>query len=234
MEQHVFEGEGPPLFTPTASLQHYIDKTTGNIWISRGVVGVHSWGMALLDQNYTPSYPAPTKESVGLGKVENYAPATSTEASEGSSNTTYMTPGLTTTLISAMLATTTEALAGNNNTKLMTPATAKVLVDQLLVLSLVDDKWKTVVSETLTIATAGYKEYDLQTLLGSDHAGYDKPGARVNIRVKDPDTTSATYNMMVDGVAVTTTAIDGSRYVRVYNHFSESLEFHISIAVRKL
>lgn len=76
--------------------------------------------------------------------------------------------------------------------------------------------------------------YDLQTLLGANHALYDKKRVKVTTRVKDIIAGSPTLNMYINGESVIIIAVDAERYVRIFNQHTASLNVLISIDVPKL
>lgn len=43
-EEHLDEGDGPPTKAPTASGQHYLNRLTKEIYISRGKTTLADWG----------------------------------------------------------------------------------------------------------------------------------------------------------------------------------------------
>lgn len=92
---------------------------------------------------------------------------------------------------------------------------------------------KNVVNIYFNIAANGYLEYDLQTLLGTNHALYDKKRTKVLIRAKDTNIASPTYNIYIDANSVITTAIDSERFVKIYSHYDQILNLYICIDVPK-
>lgn len=93
---------------------------------------------------------------------------------------------------------------------------------------------KRIVGEFVTVAAGGNKEYDLQTLLGAQHAVFDKDAALVNVRVKDTVAGSPTLNMYINSEAMITHAVRANRYVRVLNQTDASLDLYIGVSVPRL
>ena len=93
---------------------------------------------------------------------------------------------------------------------------------------------KNVINEYRNIAPDTNVSFDLETLLGTNHALYDKKRAKVCVRIRDTDPVSQTYNMMINSEAVIVTGISQDRYVYIYNGHSATVESHISIDVPKI
>lgn len=86
---------------------------------------------------------------------------------------------------------------------------------------------RNVVREELTIASDQTVSYDLSTLLGSDHASYDKLGSHVIVRVVDNDDTSPTYNEYIYSAA--RISITAAGVVKVTNTSGEDAVYFIRI-----
>jgi len=84
--------------------------------------------------------------------------------------------------------------------------------------------------QTVLIKANSYVEYDL-TQYGVSAQTHNIRGANINVKVKDIDQSSDTYNMWINAEAVATYGIRDDRYVRIINHFEQDLEFHISVTV---
>lgn len=92
---------------------------------------------------------------------------------------------------------------------------------------------KRVASEAVTVVASGNKEYDLQTLLGTSHAAFDKDAAIVTARVKDTSAGSPTLNMFISSASIVV-AIRDNRYVRVVNSTANPVDLFIRIDVPRL
>lgn len=79
---------------------------------------------------------------------------------------------------------------------------------------------------TQIIAASAFHEIDTWTAFG---ANTDARGLMVSVKVLDSDSSSPTFNMWINSESVATVAIRDQRYVRVFNDFTSSLDFHISI-----
>lgn len=115
-------------------------------------------------------------------------------------------------------------------------ASMKASVDTALATlsTLVKHVHKRTVSEFVTVAAGGNKEYDLQTLLGAKHAVFDKDAAKVTVRVKDIVPGSSTLNMYISSEAMIVTAIRANRYVRVVNITNGAVDLYVDIEVPRL
>ncbi|MNQ46844.1 hypothetical protein D3C85_606700 [compost metagenome] len=100
--------------------------------------------------------------------------------------------------------------------------------------ALVKHVQKRTVSEFVTVAAGGNKEYDLQTLLGAKHAVFDKDAAKVTVRVKDTVPGSTTLNMYINSETMIVTAIRANRYVRVLNVTNAAVDLYVAVEVPRL
>lgn len=100
--------------------------------------------------------------------------------------------------------------------------------------TLVKHVHKRTVSEFVTLAAGANKEYDLQTLLGTKHAAFDKDAAHVTVRVKDVVPGSSTLNMYINSETMVVHGIRANRYVRVLNQSDASQDLHVRIDVPRL
>lgn len=135
-----------------------------------------------------------------------------------------------------LASTTLTLVSGKNFTTLEAGAVvASVAPAGAVAIPVVDVASKRLASEFVTVAAAGNKEYDLQTLLGASHAAFDKDAARVVVRVKDVAGGSPTLNMYINSeTSSIVTAIRANRYVRVVNSGAASADLHIRIDVPRL
>lgn len=79
-----------------------------------------------------------------------------------------------------------------------------------------------------TIVSGQYVDIDTQTYFGS----IDARKVGVDVKVKDENSTSETYNMWINGDNLSTIAIKDNRYVRIYNEFMSDLIFYIALTDR--
>jgi hypothetical protein len=103
-----------------------------------------------------------------------------------------------------------------------------------VVTDLVHHVHKRTVSEFVTIAAGANKEYDLQTLLGTKHAVFDKDAAQVTVRIKDVVPASSTLNMYINSETTVVHAVRANRYIRVVNISDVSIDVHVRIDVPRL
>lgn len=93
---------------------------------------------------------------------------------------------------------------------------------------------KNVYNNYVPIVSGGSAIIDLQQVLGTNHALYDKKRVKVTVRVKDVVVGSATLNMYINADAVAVVAIDAERYVNIINQHTADLTFYICIDVPKI
>lgn len=92
---------------------------------------------------------------------------------------------------------------------------------------------KLIVSENITLLIENNVDYDLQTLIGSNHALFDIYRATVKILAKDTVPGSPTldaYIVMESGVYY---GIVEGRYIRINNRHTSDLDLYVSIEVPK-
>lgn len=96
-----------------------------------------------------------------------------------------------------------------------------------------------VVKDRPTIAVGAYVEYDLHTLSAAvmPQGMYDSCdwlGTQVTAWVIDSAAGSPTYNNLISGEAYLTTALKGTRYLRIYNNSDLSVVVEVRARVALL
>lgn len=132
-----------------------------------------------------------------------------------SAEVNYLT-GVTSAIQTQLGAKEATANKGANNGYAGLDATGKVPYAQV----------KGPVASTQVVAATAFYEYDSWADFG---ANYDAKTLLISVKVLDGDNTSPTYNMYINSEAVATVAVKDSRYIRVYNDFTASLTFHVSV-----
>ncbi len=89
----------------------------------------------------------------------------------------------------------------------------------------------TPVKETVNLAIDQLKQYDLQTLLGTNAALYDLTAVDIEVRVKDTVAGSPTLNAFVSAQAYVVYGIKGNRYVMVSNESGKAIECYVRVTV---
>lgn len=105
-------------------------------------------------------------------------------------------------------------------------------VEQLLaelLQALIDAKPK--YTATRIITAGQFIEIDLKTILGAKYPAYDMLSASIDVRVKNLDQTSPTFNMYINSTDIATSGVNAAGIVRVVNYYTADLEFHIRIDV---
>jgi hypothetical protein len=92
----------------------------------------------------------------------------------------------------------------------------------------------TPVNESTTVPIETTVEYDLQTLVGVNFAGYDLKGASITFRFKDTDALSPTLDSYRSASSNVYTALRQDRYVQIVNKTGAVVEVFIKVEVSKL
>lgn len=102
--------------------------------------------------------------------------------------------------------------------------------------TLIDIKAQTAmaVNEYITVAAGGVKSYDLQTLLGPDHAAFDKKTAEICVRVKDINGSSPLYNAYANAEALVSYGIKDERTVIIANQHTAPVDLYVKVLVHPL
>ena len=173
-----------------------------------------------------------TKAQIGLGNVQNYPIATSAETIAGSRNDRYMTPARTNEFYLSKAATEQEVTDGTRSDVFVSPQTVKPIYDY--VEELMRNMSRSAVSEEVTINSNQFRQYDLRNILGAeDFAEMDINGCTVDVKVKDVDPISPSFNHYINSESVASAEVRDSRYVRVHNYFNTALMFYITIKVQR-
>lgn len=89
----------------------------------------------------------------------------------------------------------------------------------------------TPIKETVSLAIDQLKQYDLQTLLGTNAALYDLTAVDIEVRVKDTVAGSPTLNAFVNAHAYVVYGIKDNRYVMVSNESGKAIECYVRVTV---
>lgn len=87
------------------------------------------------------------------------------------------------------------------------------------------------VNETINLAIDQVKQYDLQTLLGTNAALYDLTAVDIEVRVKYTVAGSPTLNAFVNAHAYVVYGIKDNRYVMVSNESGKAIECYVRVTV---
>lgn len=87
---------------------------------------------------------------------------------------------------------------------------------------------------TRIIKAGEYAEINLATILGTNASAYDALSANIDVRVRNLDTTSPTYNMFINATDICTSGVNSAGLVRIVNYFTADLEFRITITVPRV
>jgi len=87
------------------------------------------------------------------------------------------------------------------------------------------------VAETAVIAANAARTYNLTTLLGANHAQYDKLSAVIVVKVLDTDANAPTSGLYINSEAVITTGVDAEGSVVIHNHHTAAVTCYIRIDV---
>ena len=87
------------------------------------------------------------------------------------------------------------------------------------------------VSEEATIPAESSVDYDLTTLLGENHANYDKRSASVTVLVEETEVGSPLEGYFINSEGVLTVGIDINGNVRLHNYQTTSVTCHVRIDV---
>jgi len=90
------------------------------------------------------------------------------------------------------------------------------------------------VNEYITVAAGGVKSYDLQTLLGTDHAAFDKKTAEICVRIKDTNGSSPLYNAYANAEALVSYGIKDERTVIIANQHTAPVDLYVKVLVHPL
>lgn len=102
--------------------------------------------------------------------------------------------------------------------------------------NLIDIKAQTAmaVNEYITVAAGGVKSYDLQTMLGADHAAFDKKTAEICVRIKDTNGSSPLYNAYANAEALVSYGIKDERTVIIANQHTAPVDLYVKVLVHPL
>lgn len=114
------------------------------------------------------------------------------------------------------------AVLAGLNASYLTPSSGRKLVA---------NEHKRLVKEEVAIATNATKAYNITTLLAPNAALYDIPYATVQVRVKDPDNTSPTFDHFIGAEAIALVGIKTTGEVLIKNLYETTLTFQVSIVV---
>ena len=90
---------------------------------------------------------------------------------------------------------------------------------------------RTVVDEYRDMNAETSIQFDLQTILGAQHAQFNKKAALVQARVRDDENGSDTEGAYINSEAMVKVALVDERYVRVFNRTTEDVSVHVRIDV---
>lgn len=114
------------------------------------------------------------------------------------------------------------AVLAGLNASYLTPSSGRKLVN---------NEYRRLVKEEITIATNATKAYNIATLLAPNAALYDIPYAVVQVRVKDPDNTSPTFDHFIGAEAIALVGIKTTGEVLIKNLYETTLTFQVTIVV---
>lgn len=95
---------------------------------------------------------------------------------------------------------------------------------------LIQNEYKRVVKETVVIASNGTKTYNIATALATNANFYDIQYSTIDVKVKDPDASSPTFDYFIGAEAIALVGVKSTGEVLIKNLYETSLTFQINIA----
>lgn len=92
---------------------------------------------------------------------------------------------------------------------------------------------KAVVSSEMILAPNTALDYNLRTLIGDTHIEYDLLGAQIDVKIKDIDVDSLTYNCFINSEAAVVAGVDNEGLVKIVNLTESNLTAHVRIDVHR-
>lgn len=87
------------------------------------------------------------------------------------------------------------------------------------------------VKETINLAIDQLKQYDLQTLLGTNASKYDLSNVDIEVRVKDTIAGSPTLGAFVNAHSYVVYGVKDNRYVLISNESGKAIECYIRVMI---
>lgn len=88
------------------------------------------------------------------------------------------------------------------------------------------------VNETISIAADTPRQYDLQTLMGTDFANYDIKTAEICVRVKETNPASPLNGAYANAEAYVSYGLKDNRYVIVANQSAAAIDVYIKVIIQ--
>lgn len=114
------------------------------------------------------------------------------------------------------------AVWGGLNTTYITPSSGRMLIQ---------NEFNRAVKETVVIASNATKTYNIATVLATNANAYDISYSAIDVKVRDPDSSSVTYEHFIGAEAIALVGIKSTGEVVIKNLYETSLTFQINIAV---
>jgi len=92
---------------------------------------------------------------------------------------------------------------------------------------------KAVVSSEMVLVPNTALDYNLGTLIGDTHIEYDLLGAQIDVKIKDIDVDSLTYNCFINSEAAVVAGVDNEGVVKIVNLTESNLTAHVRIDVHR-
>jgi len=92
---------------------------------------------------------------------------------------------------------------------------------------------KAVVSSETVLVPNTALDYNLGTLIGDTHIEYDLLGAQIEVKIKDIDVDSLTYNCFINSEAAVVAGVDNEGLVKIVNLTESNLTAHVRIDVHR-
>lgn len=92
---------------------------------------------------------------------------------------------------------------------------------------------KAVVSSEMVLVPNTALDYNLRTLIGDTHIEYDLFGAQIEVKIKDIDVDSLTYNCFINSEAAVVAGVDNEGLVKIVNLTESNLTAHVRIDVHR-